>query len=235
VLPQEAPLALSLDFQSEWPVHFSAWAFSHSPATLAWLGARVEERPNPRAVDKRRAEFLAGRFAAAGALRALGRAGPVLPDGGGAPIWPTGVVGAITHSAHLAAAAVCEHPACLGLGMDVELTLQSERADGLLSHVGTEQEMAELARIPDTNRGFAFALMFSAKESLYKCLHPRCKVFFGFLAARVSEARGTRERGQLRLELLETLSPEFFAGAQFAVQYVASPARVATLTLLTRA
>src|SRR5690242_7832438 len=49
------------------------------------------------AVEKRIAEFCAGRHCAREALRALGRTPGAILAEGRAPIWPDGVVGAITH------------------------------------------------------------------------------------------------------------------------------------------
>src|ERR1700761_3617241 len=66
-----------------------------------------EEALLGRAVEKRRREFAAGRGCARRALAALGLPpAPLLPGEGGAPRWPDGVVGSITHCAGYAAAAV---------------------------------------------------------------------------------------------------------------------------------
>src|SRR5277367_2552834 len=62
-----------------------------------------------RAVRARRTEFLAGRACARSALRKLadGRADDAIPIGPDrAPVWPAGIVGAITHAHGFAAAAV---------------------------------------------------------------------------------------------------------------------------------
>ena len=58
------------------------------------------ERPFvKKAVEKRRREFSAGRTCARQALRELGCAdAPIVQDQNGAPLWPPGIVGSITHS-----------------------------------------------------------------------------------------------------------------------------------------
>ena len=48
-------------------------------------------------------------------------------------------------------------------------------------------------------------LVFSAKESLFKCLYPRVQEFFGFAAARVIAL--DRVRHTLVIQLEQTLTP----------------------------
>ena len=74
-----------------------------------------------RAVAKRQLEFAAGRHYAHSALQALGAApGPLLVGPARAPLWPAGVVGAISHDDGWAAAAVARQVDCAGLGIDIE-------------------------------------------------------------------------------------------------------------------
>jgi hypothetical protein len=63
------------------------------------------------AVPRRRAEFAAGRACARAALRRLGINGwPLLVGSKREPLWPAGVVGSITHTDGLVAAAVSRRP-----------------------------------------------------------------------------------------------------------------------------
>ena len=64
-----------------------------------------EEEPLvARAVDKRRREFAAGRACARRALEQLGLpASPILAGPRREPLWPPGVVGALTHCRGIAA------------------------------------------------------------------------------------------------------------------------------------
>jgi len=86
------------------------------------LDIRDEERPCvEKAVEKRRREFSAGRCCAREALRQLGcDTGPIGQDRNGAPRWPDGIVGAITHSSTCAAAAAARTKHLLGIGIDLE-------------------------------------------------------------------------------------------------------------------
>src|SRR5262245_28830029 len=66
-----------------------------------------EEAVVRAAVDKRRREFTTARVCARAALAKLGYPPiPILPGKRGAPTWPDGVVGSMTHCAGYRAAAV---------------------------------------------------------------------------------------------------------------------------------
>ncbi|MET9248517.1 4'-phosphopantetheinyl transferase superfamily protein [Nonomuraea sp. NPDC003709] len=130
--------------------------------------------------DKRRREFRTSRHCAHLALRRLGVAPrPVLRGERGAPAWPPGVVGSITHCAGYRAAAV----ACgaLSIGIDAEPHLLMPR--GVLERTATPAEAAalDLLDIPDPGR-----LLFSAKEAIYKAWHPLTGQWLGFLDATVT-------------------------------------------------
>lgn len=91
-----------------------------APAGPPWPGLPL------RAGPRRQTEFQGGRACAAYALRLAGCAAPgsLMPGADGAPHWPPGWTGSISHAGGLAVAAVTRTPRRLGL--DVE-------ADGLLS------------------------------------------------------------------------------------------------------
>ncbi|WEV47404.1 4'-phosphopantetheinyl transferase superfamily protein [Bifidobacterium sp. ESL0690] len=82
---------------------------------------RDEERTSLRhATPKRRTEFLTGRECAHLALQRLHRDGPVLRGHDGAPIWPEGIVGSLSHCPTLSVAAVDFDYKHTTLGVDVE-------------------------------------------------------------------------------------------------------------------
>jgi len=122
-----------------------------------------EEAAVARAVAKRRREFAFGR---ACARRALGMSVAIPVGQGGAPIWPNGVTGSITHTDDYAAAAVVR----TGLiGIDVESLAHAAKVPELLATVARPSE-----------RALPAALVFSAKESVYKCLYPTQRRFLEF-------------------------------------------------------
>ncbi|MEU0005717.1 4'-phosphopantetheinyl transferase superfamily protein [Streptomyces sp. NPDC006314] len=117
---------------------------------------------------RRRAEFTAGRWCAHRALAALGGAPAAVPRGPrGAPVWPAGVVGSITHCAGYRAAAVCRDTRGLGLGLD------AEPAEPLPARVRARLLTArENALAGEMERRLPWLpvdrLLFSAREAAYK-------------------------------------------------------------------
>lgn len=126
------------------------------------------------AVPKRQEEFRRGRACARAALAALGGPNEMIPVGPNRePVWPPGYLGSITHCGPVVAAAVARVDALGGIGLDVE------RAEALEPGVARlVMRPAELA-VPGDGpwRG---ALVFSAKESVYKALFPLNRRWLGF-------------------------------------------------------
>jgi 4'-phosphopantetheinyl transferase EntD len=93
-------------------------AFTDPPDVLLFP---EEEALVAQAVDKRRREFATARGCARSALATLGfAAAPILTGDKGAPQWPAGVVGSITHCAGYRAAAVARSDQVRSLGVDAE-------------------------------------------------------------------------------------------------------------------
>ena len=74
-----------------------------------------------RAVDKRRREFASVRRCARHAMVKLGlEPRPVLPGERGAPLWPEGILGSMTHCTGYCAAALVRAGELASLGIDAE-------------------------------------------------------------------------------------------------------------------
>jgi 4'-phosphopantetheinyl transferase EntD len=122
-----------------------------------------------RAVPKRIAEFRAGRHCARRALRELGYVNFELLCGEHRePIWPSGVVGSITHRDSVAAAVVARSDQFSTLGIDVEIA--EPLASGLLKFVAVPEEIQMIAEWPGDIPWDK--LLFSAKEAFYKAWFP---------------------------------------------------------------
>ena len=145
----------------------------------------VEQPLIKKAVEKRQREFRAGRCCARQALRALGcEDTPIMHDQNGAPLWPQGIVGSITHSTTHAAAAIAQDSRLRGLGIDMETV--SRVSPAIANKILTAPELATLQCHPDpAGQQRLLALLFSAKESIYKCLHPLLQCRIGFEDARI--------------------------------------------------
>lgn len=142
-----------------------------------------EETPAvARAVPKRRHEYAAGRACARAALARLGLPpGPILRDSHrGAPRWPDGVVGSITHCDGYRAAAVARTTDILALGIDAEP--HDVLPDGVLDAVlATDAERAALAGLMESAPRIHWdRLLFSAKETVYKAWYPYHHRMLGF-------------------------------------------------------
>jgi 4'-phosphopantetheinyl transferase EntD len=131
-----------------------------------------EEKIIVQAVEKRRREYATVRSCARSCLDRLGYPEtPILPGVGGAPTWPTGVLGSMTHCAGYAAAAVGRLPRIRAIGIDAEP--DAPLPDGVLDLIATP---AERDRLVVTRRGTDGPnwdrLLFSAKEAVYKAWFP---------------------------------------------------------------
>lgn len=123
-------------------------------------------------VEKRRREFAAVRACARSAMTALGLPPqPVLPGERGAPRWPEGVVGSMTHCEGYRAAALARTSDLAALGIDAEP--HRPLPDGVLDLVSSSAECSRLRSLVAANPGVQCdRLLFSAKESVYKAWFP---------------------------------------------------------------
>jgi 4'-phosphopantetheinyl transferase EntD len=139
-----------------------------------------EEALMARAVDKRRREFATARGCARRALAALGvAAAPILPGERGAPQWPPGIVGSITHCSGYRAAAVARARDMRTVGLDAEP--DEALPDGVLGVISLPGERARLRDLALAAPGTCWdRLLFSAKETVYKAWFPLTRRWLGF-------------------------------------------------------
>ncbi len=189
-----------------------------------------------RAVNKRRAEFLAGRWAAQQALAALGVAATPERNEDGSPRWPAHVAGSITHGAERALCAVALARDVRSLGIDAERLMDARASEELRARICSDAERQAMTSGLAVPEHHAVTLAFSAKESLYKCLYPFVGHFMDFHAARVlsitGELHDARGRGELVLELALDWSAEFQAGRTLTARWALEANRVETAVLL---
>jgi 4'-phosphopantetheinyl transferase EntD len=154
-----------------------------------------EEQAVARAVEKRRREFVTGRACARRALERLG-VGPVaIPNGErGEPLWPSGVVGSITHCSGYRGSAVAKADEVLSVGIDAEV--HEPLPDGILESVAFGRELAEVAQ---ANGGVCLdRVLFSAKEAVYKAWFPLARRWLGFEDVELTiDVRAGRFRARL--------------------------------------
>jgi len=158
------------------------------------------------AVEKRRLEFARGRQCARAALRRLGLPDtPLLTGREREPLWPSDVVGSITHTSGMCLAAVARRERYTGVGIDVEPASPLEPR--LARRVATEVEMNALGSMAPL---LAARVIFSAKESFYKCQFYLSRQFLDFDAVEIE----LEARGDFSLRLLVDAGP-LAAGTRF--------------------
>jgi 4'-phosphopantetheinyl transferase EntD len=168
------------------------------------------------AVRKRQVEFLAGRYCAREALRRCSVENPDSPIPSGRhrePQWPAEVVGAITHTHGYASVAVARSRDAKGIGLDAEVWMADDRAVELHDSIAARGEVDAIAKATSLSFSRSLTLIFSAKESIFKCLFPQVRRYFDFRDAALVSADSTR--GHFEATLLVTLTPSLPAGCRF--------------------
>lgn len=193
----------------------------------AGLLSEEEQQHVASAVPKRWQEFLAGRLCARAALGALGvptRTLPACPDR--RPAWPPKVVGSITHSHTYCAAAVTLEEHLAGIGIDIE---ETERFDlKVLPFVCTAGELARLSVLSPDEQRRAGAVLFSAKESFFKCQYPMTRCWLNFHDVEVHTVPGSPH---LSFTVLKEMG-DLLSGSVFVGQQIVSDSAVATAVVL---
>jgi len=199
---------------------FAERTFEVTAASLQHLARCYPLPPSlQRAVLKRQVEFLAGRVCAQRAAEALTgrRPAAIPPQPDRAPAWPPGMVGSITHTSGYAAALVASATDYQGIGLDCEVLLSRQQL-ALRRHICVAGELEALqAAHPDWAPEQLLTLIFSAKESLFKCLYRKVQAFFGFPAARVLRLQPAQHTFVIQLEY--DLTPELRQQAQWTGQF----------------
>ncbi|MFI6809917.1 4'-phosphopantetheinyl transferase [Streptomyces luteogriseus] len=153
-----------------------AWLFPEEAAALGEVGGA------------RRREYTTVRHCARRALGGLGLAPvPLLPGVRGAPGWPDGVVGSMTHCVGYRAAATAHRSDVRALGIDAEP--HAPLPEGVLGYIALPEEASRVARlarrVPEVHWD---RLLFCAKEAVYKAWFPATHTWLGFDGAVISPA-----------------------------------------------
>ena len=146
----------------------------------------AEQAVITRSVLKRRNEFATVRHCARLALATLGiEPVALVPGRRGAPGWPSGVVGSMTHCAGYRAAAVAHSCDFSALGLDAEP--HHPLPAGVLKIIALKQEQDNLAALAAADSATCWdRVLFCAKETLYKAWFPLTGRWLGFEDNRLS-------------------------------------------------
>ncbi|MHC3471453.1 4'-phosphopantetheinyl transferase family protein [Streptomyces sp. 7R007] len=163
-----------------------------------------EEAVVAQAVAKRRREFALVRSCARRAMEKLGvPPQPLLPGERGAPGWPPGLAGSMTHCEGYCAAVLVRATDLASLGIDAEP--HQPLPEGVLDAVALPAEAARLRRLAAERPSVHWdRLLFSAKESVYKAWFPLTGQWLDFSEADIDVFGdpGSRPQGGFRAELL---------------------------------
>ncbi|MGL1887998.1 MAG: 4'-phosphopantetheinyl transferase superfamily protein [Reichenbachiella sp.] len=127
---------------------------------------------------KRLKEFCQGRFCAHQCLNHFSNSAPILKDEYGAPVWPKGLTGSISHTDKMAGAMVAKKDRFRALGLDIELIgrVQPDLWDMLF----TPNEIKVFDKTPDHKKNYMSTMFFSMKEAFYKMQFQLSHTFLDF-------------------------------------------------------
>lgn len=112
----------------------------------------------------------------------------------GAPIWPQGIVGSLAHDSRFAIAAVGRRHDVAALGIDIE---PADELPFELDLIATPRERLKIGSDRHIGR-----LLFTAKEAVYKAVHPLDNVFLEHHDVEIDfDARKATVRGGRVLDL----------------------------------
>jgi 4'-phosphopantetheinyl transferase EntD len=139
-----------------------------------------------KAVDKRRREFATVRHCARQAFAELGiPPAPLLNGERGAPQWPAGVVGSMTHCAGYRAAVVAHDTDIHTLGIDAEP--HGPLPEGVLGVISRDEEKEHLEGLKAADSEVHWdRMLFCAKETVYKAWYPLTQKWLGFEEASIT-------------------------------------------------
>ena len=199
-----------MDYSNNWSSLFSLSSFyclkkdDFQDADLSALMASFDYPVIESYHPKRKNEFLLGR-ACASKAHELQVGAPLLilaVAEDRSPVWPSEIIGSITHCESWVGAAVSEKKTLLGVGIDFEKMGRAKMEIG--RYIKTPQDLSDHPMLSNEE---LITVIFSIKESLYKALYPTVKVFFGFDSAAVKEV--DVKNGTFKIELLKKISPDF--------------------------
>ncbi|WP_106743396.1 4'-phosphopantetheinyl transferase family protein [Yoonia maritima] len=214
-------MAKAQSAQNDWQVGLEQLRVALPACRIEMRSADYTSAPQSGGGRHRRAaQHDAGRLAAAAAGKGLtglpcfaGRG----PDG--APDWPQGLRGSISHCADRSVAMVGNAANWCGLGVDIEQHLNIQIAQEIAPVALTQRERVTFGADP-----LWVTLIFSAKESLFKALSPLINRRFDFDAAEMC----ADPKGAPHLRLTCDLTPDWPAGRM--IKPLLIPCRAGVLT-----
>jgi 4'-phosphopantetheinyl transferase EntD len=156
-------------------------------------------------VNKRKAEYLAGRVMAMKGLELLGSSELQVNIGKHrAPLWPAGYLGSITHTSQKVIAVVARKKQYNYIGIDCENIFGQDVFGEIKGMIVNLAEVAYLSRV-DVPMVKLMTLVFSAKETFFKAVYPYVLHYFDFDAVEIIEI--SLEKQTFTLMICKDLTP----------------------------
>jgi 4'-phosphopantetheinyl transferase EntD len=155
-----------------------------------------------QALPARRSEFATGRWCARHALGQVGAPAdvPLLADERGAPRWPLGFVGSISHTAGWTGAVAARAGWWRGIrsvGLDAESA--APLPPGVLDVVASRRERSDLERLESSDAATPWdTVVFTAKEATYKAWYPLTGLLLSHDDVEVRLLEGRRFAAEVR-------------------------------------
>lgn len=200
------------------------------PVFVCWDVCRPEigELPNcvsplppslERVAEGRKKAFRFGRQAAESCVKTLsheGKAFAIDHSPSGLPIFPRPSVGSISHKGDLYFAAAASEKSCRALGVDIESKMKLNQSLRVSQRILTSVDHELFQHLNNQLSFESFvSLVFSAKESLYKCLNPIVNQYFGFQDASLVRS----DSGELKIRLNRDLKGLYRQGFELCVHH----------------
>jgi enterobactin synthetase component D len=212
-----------------WPSDFGARIFLVEFEVDLYSISAFDEHDIPmsavirRSALLRQAEYLAGRIAAKECLKELGCSNYYVGAGKhGAPMWPIGTIGSISHDKGCAVAVSLLEDAqgpVKGIGIDLQSMPTAPFLRAIEGTALTKREIETLSSYSESSDELKFAVVaiFSAKEAFFKAAYRRVGNYFDFKAVQVDELN-FMERW-VSLLLMTDLAPGFGPGYRMRVHF----------------
>ncbi len=175
------------------------------------------------AIEKRRAEFTAGRVAARRALSQLGHHNFTLLSGNKRePLMPQGITGSITHHGNYALAVVAEQKMVEFIGVDLAGNVPLKPQ--LIKKICTEKDKNCIEKFAFNDFPCdPFKSVFCIKEAVYKCLYPLVKQVFGFHDVTVNLTPQSLEVALAREVEIKLVNQNLFSQKLFSQHLFSQP------------
>jgi 4'-phosphopantetheinyl transferase EntD len=204
-------------------IHFAYARSAKSPRLLY----PAERRFVKGAIAGRREDFASGRWCARKAMASMGiKPGPVLQDREGRPVWPKGLCGSITHTSGACCSVLAYRKGHLSLGLDLERRGRMI-SPGAAKIILNPDEAAWIGKSA-MSRSFLVKLVFCAKESVFKLLHPLTGRRFYFSDVSILKPCGKREfRFKLKRDLRKgrIMRGTYFTDKEWVLALASLPVR----------